>query len=72
MLFRSEGYTFVSRGSDGAPDPDSEALLEKSRAGFSEVKPPPLVKTACFESDIIFTMGLALKYPDGKQRSCKK
>jgi hypothetical protein len=69
---RAEGYTFVSRGADGAADADSGKLLEQSRAGFAEVKPPLKVKTACFENDIIFTMGLALKYPDGRQRRCGK
>ncbi len=69
---RAAGYTFVSRGADGAADPDTEKLLEQARAGFAEVKPPEKVKTVCFENDLIFTMGLALKYPEGKQRRCGK
>jgi type II secretory pathway pseudopilin PulG len=66
------GYLFVSRGADGIPDDDTAKLLNAARAGFAAVQPPPRVKTRCYENDLVFTMGLALKYPDGKQQRCGK
>lgn len=61
---QADGYLIVSHGRDGVEDADTAALLEAARAGFPAIQPPPRVLTRCSEDDIIFTMGLPLKYPD--------
>ena len=74
MLITSQpdGYLFISHGSDGLEDAGTPALLAAARAGFPLVQPPPRQKTGCYEDDIVFTMGMAVKYPDGPQRTCGK
>jgi len=74
MLITSqpEGYLFISHGSDGVEDAGTPVLLAAARAGFPQVQPPPRQKTACYEDDIVFTMGMAVKAPDGPQAFCRK
>ena len=67
-----DGYLFISYGSDGQEDASTPALLAAARAGFPQVQPPPRQKTGCYEDDIVFTMGMAVKYPDGPQKNCGK
>ena len=69
---QSDGYLFISYGSDGTADADTAAIAAAARAGFPAVQPPPRRKTGCYEDDIIFTMGMAVKYPDGPQRVCTR
>jgi type II secretory pathway pseudopilin PulG len=69
---QADGYLFVSHGSDDAEDAATPALLAAARAGFPQVQPPPRRKTACYEDDIVFTMGMAIQYPDGPQNFCRK
>jgi len=61
---QADGYLIVSHGRDGVEDADTPSLLDAARAGYPAVQPPARVLTRCSEDDIIFTMGLPLKYPD--------